>query len=129
MHSAQDCPYCTKWKRDSTGLANAKTIVDTYPNVRIFIVDRNSLDTSERAAQYPAALSFEYESRLAENDLTPGVPLFEIFLGGHTVYRASGLDAWVDRVIPAITAIESRREGAAGPPGAASKGADSEAPK
>lgn len=112
IHFSKDCPYCTKWRREPAGLGNAKTLVATYPKVEIFIVDRDSLGAPERPAQYPPQLMPEYARRANAGELTPGVPLFEIYLRQDRIYAASGLDAWVDRIIPAIIAMEERREGA-----------------
>lgn len=110
MHSAKDCGWCQKWKREPSGLAAAKKVVDTYPNVRFFIVERDALDAKERSNQYPVDLRSEYERRAAADDLDPAVPMFEIFLRNEVYYRASGLGLWLDRVIPAIRLIESHRE-------------------
>ena len=116
IHSSKDCGYCVRWKQSPAGLANAKRMVDAFPKVRVFMVERDFLDDAERIAQYPPELRFEYERRFGANDLSPGVPLFEIILKKDVVFRGAGLDQWVNKVLPAVVNIEKRREGVAAPP-------------
>ena len=121
IHSSKDCGYCVRWKQSPAGLANAKRMVDAFPKVRVFMVERDFLDDPERIAQYPPELRFEYERRFGANDLSPGVPLFEVILQKQVVFRGAGIDQWVNKVLPAVVNIEKRREGAAPPPPPAAK--------
>lgn len=110
VHSARDCGWCTKWKQDPAGLGVAKKLVDDFPGLRVFIVERRSLQEPERRNQYHPDLAFEFERREAAGALTPGVPAFELFLGGQAVFRGGGVDSWSTRVVPAIVRIEQQRE-------------------
>ena len=115
IHSAVDCPYCRIWKTASDGLASAKKIVDARPKVRMFLVERQSLDGVEQRSQYPEELLFEFERRKAGNKLAPGVPSFDVFLRGKLVYSTSGVVRWTTEVIPVLLTLEGRRDEARAP--------------
>jgi len=110
VHSALDCQYCREWKSSKKGAALATLIANGRPDVRVVVIERDSLRGHEESGAYPPELRFEYERRLRRHQLAPTVPAFEIFLRGSLVYRTSGLSMWNSNVIPAVLEIEQRRD-------------------
>lgn len=109
-HSAVDCPVCKTWRASSSGLPLAKKMSETWPNVRIILIERASLNGSEDESLYPPELRSLYQDRKGRYQLSPATPLFEIVIRDKVVLRLAGLQAWNEQVVPSVQTLESNRE-------------------
>ncbi len=79
-------------------------------HVHLVMIDRRSLSGSEDESLYPPELRFLYQDRRDQYQLSPPTPLFEIVVRDKVVLRLAGLQAWTERVVPALQQLEQSRD-------------------
>ena len=109
-HTAVDCPICKVWGESSAGLPAAKRWSETWPNVRLVLLERHSLYSSEDESLYPPELKALYQERRERYQLSPATRLFEIVVRDRVILRMAGLQGWTDHVLPALGELERTRQ-------------------
>lgn len=109
-HTAVDCPICKVWRESTSGLPAARRWSDTWPYVRLVLLERHSLYGSEDESLYPPSLRDLYQDRRERYQLSPPTPLFEIVVRNRVVLRMAGLQGWTEHVVPALGELERTRE-------------------
>lgn len=109
-HTAVDCPICKVWRDSDSGLPLARKLSEDRRHVHLVMIDRRSLSGSEDESLYPPELRFLYQDRRDRYQLSPPTPLFEIVVREKVVLRLAGLQAWTERVVPALQQLEQSRD-------------------
>jgi hypothetical protein len=109
IHTAADCPFCKAWRESSAGLAVAQRLPQTWPQLRLVMIERKSLFGSESGSLYPPDVKYLYDARRARYQISPPVPLFEVVRREQVVYRSGGLQGWTDGVLPTLRELEAGR--------------------
>ena len=106
VHSAKDCPVCKVWRDSSSGLEAAQQIAKNWPELKLVVVERTSLNGSETESLYPSSLQHLYQVRREKYQLSPAVPLFEIVHQGKVISRRAGLQGWSEGTVAELRALQ-----------------------
>ena len=106
VHTATDCPVCKVWRDSPSGLEAARQMAKNWPDLKLVVVERTSLNGSETESLYPPDLQHLYQARRERYQLSPAVPLFEIVRQGKVISRRAGLPGWSEGTAKEVRALQ-----------------------